>query len=274
MLNDITGAKEQCKLIPMRVNILGVGVSAINMDQALETVSDWIAERKAEFIICRDAHGLIRCQKDNELRRIHDKAGLVTPDGMPLVWLIRKAGQSHVSRVYGPDLMLALVGKTGYRHFFYGGTPGIPERLATVFRTKYPNVLIAGIYSPPFRSLSNEEDEKVCALIREAQPDIVWVGLGTPKQERWMASHVNRLNGAVLIGVGAAFDFHAGTIKQAPRWLQRSGFEWLFRLIVEPRRLWKRYFTVIPLFMLHALIQATGLKRYPLDDDCVKTPRR
>lgn len=258
-------------MISTRLNILGVGVSTISMDQTLETVSGWIEERKGRYIICRDVHGLILCQKDNELRHLHNDAGLVTPDGMPLVWLLRKAGYAHVSRVYGPDLMLALARKTGYRHYFYGGALGIPERLSNALKSKFPNIDIAGSYSPPFRSLSEEEDEKLSTLIRESKPDIVWVGLGTPKQEQWMASHVNRLNGAVLIGVGAAFDFHAGTIKQAPRWIQRSGFEWLFRLIVEPRRLWRRYLTVIPLFILHAFLQATGLKNYSLSDHHVKS---
>jgi N-acetylglucosaminyldiphosphoundecaprenol N-acetyl-beta-D-mannosaminyltransferase len=186
---------------------------------------------------------------------------------MPLVWLLRKAGYSHVDRVYGPDLLLALARRGGYRHYFYGGAPGVPEQLVSNLKSKFPSIDVAGIYSPPFRSLSAKEDETASALIRSSQPDIVWVGLGTPKQERWMASHVNRLKGAVLIGVGAAFDFHAGTIKQAPRWIHRSGFEWLFRLVIEPRRLWRRYFTVIPLFILHASLQATGLKKYSFSEN-------
>lgn len=243
---------------------MGVGVSVINMDQTLETVSGWIADRKSKYIICRDVHGLILCQKDEQLRRMHNDAGLVTPDGMPLVWLLRKRGYGHVTRVYGPDLMLSLASKSGYRHYFYGGAPGIPERLGEVLKSKFPGINIAGTYSPPFRSLSSEEDEETTALIRDSHPDIVWVGLGTPKQERWMASHVSRLDGAVLIGVGAAFNFHAGKIKQAPLWIQHSGLEWLFRLLVEPKRLWRRYLTVIPLFMLHASLQATGLKEYSL----------
>ncbi len=251
---------------------MGISISAINMGQALEIVSGWIAARKAEYVICRDAHGLILCQKDDELRRIHNNAGLVTPDGLPLVWLLRKAGFAQVGRVYGPDLMLALAGKAGYRHYFYGGAPGIPERLANILKNKFPSIDIAGTYSPPFRYLTTEEDEEVCALIRDSRPDIVWVGLGTPKQEQWMASHVNRLNGAILIGVGAAFDFHAGIIKQAPRWIQHSGFEWLFRLIAEPKRLWRRYFTVIPVFMLHAFMQAANLKEYPLNEHNRKAP--
>lgn len=251
---------------------MGIGVSAINMNQALEIVSGWIEERRAEYIICRDVHGLILSQKDSELRRIHNEAGLVTPDGMPLVWFSRIAGYAHVNRVYGPDLMLALVRGNRYRHFFYGGAPGIAERLASNLESKFPGIDIVGIYSPPFRSLSAEEDEAASALIRGSRPDIVWVGLGTPKQERWMASHVKDLNGAVLIGVGAAFDFHSGTIKQAPRGIQRSGFEWLFRLIVEPRRLWRRYLTVIPLFMLHSFMQALGLKKYSLSKYHEKHP--
>ena len=257
-------------MIPTRINIMGVGVSAINLDITLEVINDWKTTRKAEYIICRDVHGLILCQKDKELRRIHHDAGLVTPDGMPLVWLLRKKIRVCVSRVYGPDLMAALAGKKGYRHFFYGGAPGIPEKLIDVLKTKYPYINVAGAYSPPFRPISAEEDEKESKLIRDSEPDIVWVGLGTPKQERWMASHVNRLNGSILIGVGAAFDFHAGTIKQAPIWIQRSGFEWLYRLIVEPRRLWRRYFTVIPLFVLHATLQATGFKKYLINGNHLK----
>ena len=261
-------------MIPTRFNIMGVGISVLNMDKTLEIIHGWKADRKAEYIICRDVHGLILCQKDKELRRIHHDAGLVTPDGMPLVWLLRKTFSACVSRVYGPDLMAALASKMGYRHFFYGGAPGIPEQLVYILKNKYPGINVAGAYSPPFRPLSPEEDEEESKLIQDSEPDIVWVGLGTPKQERWMASHVNRLNGAILIGVGAAFDFHAGTIKQAPIGIQRSGFEWLYRLIVEPKRLWRRYFTVIPLFVLHATLQATGLKKYPINGNHLKGPGR
>jgi N-acetylglucosaminyldiphosphoundecaprenol N-acetyl-beta-D-mannosaminyltransferase len=254
-------------MTPARTNILGVGVSAVNMKQALEIVCGWAAQRRAAYVVCRDVHGLVLCQKDRELRRIHNAAGLVTPDGMPLVWLSRRAGHRHVTRVYGPDLLLALAGRAGLRHYFYGGGPGIAEQLARCLEHNYPGTSIAGTYSPPFRALNPEEDEAIVASIRASRSDVVWVGLGTPKQERWMASHVGRVGDSVLIGVGAAFDFHAGTVRQAPLWLQRRGLEWLFRLLIEPRRLWRRYFTVIPLFMLHAVAQASGMRDYSLDDD-------
>jgi len=182
----------------------------------------------------------MECQRDPELRRIYNASGMTTPDGMPLVWLSRLHGYHHVDRVYGPDLMLALCErsvKRGYRHFFYGGAEGVPEHLAARLQSRFPGLIVAGTYSPPFRPLRPEEDEQIVQLINETSPDIVWVGLGSPKQERWMAEHIDRLTAPVLIGVGAAFDFHTGRKPQAPRWMQRSGLEWLFRLLTEPRRL-------------------------------------
>lgn len=251
-----------------RVNILGVGVSAINMAQALDIIATWIRERQSHYVCITGVHGLIESQRDAALCRIHNNAGLVTPDGMPLVWLSRLKGQHHVSRVYGPDLMLAACeqGVTrGYRHYLYGGGEGVPEQLARALKARFPALQIAGTYSPPFRQLAPEEDEEVVRMINAAKPDIVWVGLSTPKQERWMAAHVGRLTAPVLVGVGAAFDFHAGIKKQAPLWMRRSGLEWLFRLVTEPRRLWRRYLINNPLFVLLALSQMAGLKRYSCD---------
>jgi N-acetylglucosaminyldiphosphoundecaprenol N-acetyl-beta-D-mannosaminyltransferase len=187
---------------------------------------------------------------------------------MPLVWLSRLHGHGHVTRVYGPDLMLALCEHSllkGYKHFFYGGGEGVPELLSNNLRRRFPGLRVVGGYSPPFRSLSGAEDERVVAAINEADPDIVWIGLSTPKQERWMTEHVGQLTAPVLIGVGAAFDFHSGLKRQAPRWMQRSGLEWLFRLATEPKRLWRRYFMNNPLFVLRVLQQALGLKRYSDD---------
>lgn len=255
---------------PQRINVLGVGVSAVNMAQALEVIDEWIAAGKGNYVCCRDVHGLVLCHNDDELRRIHAHAGLVTPDGMPLVWLGRHAGYACVDRVYGPDLMLALAERSlvkGYRHFFYGGAPEIPERLSCNLKTRFPDLNVVGCYSPPYRPLTEAEDATVTSMINEAQPNIVWIGLSTPKQEQWMMAHVNRLHGAVLIGVGAAFDFHAGVTRQAPRWIQRSGFEWLFRLAVEPKRLWRRYLKVVPLFAYYTALQKLGLKSYLIDDE-------
>jgi len=248
-----------------RVNILGVQVSAINMDIALTTIDQWIARRERHYVCVTGVHGVMESQTDEHLRRIHNAAGLVTPDGMPLVWLARGHGQPQTRRVYGPDLMLAVCEHsqtTGYRHYLYGGLEGVPETLAARLQARWPQLQIVGTYSPPFRALTPEEDARLVDQINQAAPDIVWVGLSTPKQERWMAAHVNLLNAPVLIGVGAAFDFHAGLKKQAPRWMQKSGLEWFFRLWTEPKRLWRRYLTNNPKFVWAVTLQWLGWRRY------------
>jgi len=246
-------------------NVLGVRVSSINMSIAMETIEGWIERHEPNYVTVTGVHGVMESQVDPDMRRIHNQAGMVTPDGMPLVLLGRYNGNKNVERVYGPDLMLALCEKSitnGYRHYLYGGNEGVPELLKSRLEQRFSGIKIVGTYSPPFRVLSNEEDEKAIKTINSAKPDIVWVGLSTPKQERWMAEHVGRLEGPVLIGVGAAFDFHAGLKKQAPLWMQKSGLEWLFRLLTEPRRLWRRYLRNNPLFILLIIQQALGLKRY------------
>lgn len=250
--------------------MLGVGVSAVTMSQALETIADWLLRREQHYVCVTGVHGIMESQRDEELRQIHNRAGLVTPDGMPLVWLSRLSGQSHVERVYGPDLMLACCRRSvleGYRHFFYGGGKGVAQRLAERLGSRYPGLRVAGTHTPPFRPLSAAEDQAIVRQINESAPDIVWVGLSTPKQELWMNAHVGRLNAPVLIGVGAAFDFHAGLKKQAPGWMQRTGLEWLFRLGTEPRRLWRRYLRNNPAFIWGVLLQAAGITRYELRAD-------
>jgi N-acetylglucosaminyldiphosphoundecaprenol N-acetyl-beta-D-mannosaminyltransferase len=250
-----------------RVNILGIGVSAITMSQALATIEGWLSRGEQHYACVTGVHGIMESQRDDALRRIHNRAGLVTPDGMPLVWLSRLNGKSHVERVYGPDLMLALCERSvvrGYRHFFYGGGEGVAQRLAERLCARYPGLIVAGTYTPPFRPLSGAEDQSIVVEINDVGPDIVWVGLSTPKQERWMDAHLGRLRAPVLIGVGAAFDFHAGLKKQAPHWMQRAGLEWLFRLATEPRRLWRRYLRNNPAFIWRVLLQTTGIARYEL----------
>jgi N-acetylglucosaminyldiphosphoundecaprenol N-acetyl-beta-D-mannosaminyltransferase len=246
-----------------RVNILGVGISALTMEIALHTIDGWIEQGDPHYVCVTSVHGVMESQRDPSLRQIHNRAGLVTPDGMPLVWLSRLMGFGFVERVYGPDLMLAVcersVGK-GYRHFFYGGAPGVADLLATRLQARTPSLDVVGTEAPPFRPLTLGEDETAAERINAVQPDIVWVGLSTPKQEYWMASQLGRLTAPVLIGVGAAFDFHAGLKPQAPRWLQRSGLEWSFRLVTEPRRLWRRYLVNNPWFLWLILLQALGMK--------------
>ena len=249
-----------------RLNILGVPVSAVNMAQAVATIESWIEKRQTQYVCVTGVHGVMESQRDEKLLRTHAGAGLVTPDGMPLLWLGRLRGFKEMDRVYGPDLMLRLCGRSltgGYRHYLYGGGEGVPERLSARLAERFPGIHIAGTYSPPFRPLSPEEDDAVVRRINAARPDIVWIGLGTPKQERWMEAHRDRLEAAVLIGVGAAFDFHAGSKRQAPHWMQRSGLEWLFRVANEPRRLWRRYLVNNTWFLTLVLAEACGLKRYP-----------
>jgi N-acetylglucosaminyldiphosphoundecaprenol N-acetyl-beta-D-mannosaminyltransferase len=250
-------------MTPERASILGVEVSAINMGMALDTIDRWIAGRHRNYICVTGVHGVIECQSDPQLRRIHNQAGLVTPDGMPLVWVSRLKNHRHVDRVYGPDLMSDVCTASaakGYRHFLYGGAPGLPERLADQLRKNYPGILIVGTYSPPFRPLTPEEDEAIVERINDSEADIVWVGLSTPKQEYWMAAHLGRLEAPVMVGVGAAFDFLAGLKTQAPRWIQRSGLEWLYRLATEPGRLWRRYFRIVPLFLFYMTLEFLGLR--------------
>ncbi len=246
-----------------RVNILGVGVSAINMDQAVRTIAAWLRAGEPSYVCVTGVHGIMESHRDAAIRDIHNRAGLVTPDGMPLVWLLKAAGHRHADRVYGPDLMLEVFGRCAdARHFLYGSSAGTLARLRRNLGQAFPQARIVGAHAPPFRLLTPEEDAEVVDRINRSGADIVWVGLSTPKQERWMAAHRARLRAAVLIGVGAAFDFHAGRVRQAPRVMQRAGLEWLFRLAMEPRRLWKRYLRNNPAFVWRVLAQQVGLRRY------------
>jgi N-acetylglucosaminyldiphosphoundecaprenol N-acetyl-beta-D-mannosaminyltransferase len=222
--------------------------------EAVDTIDRWVEGREPNYVCITGVHGVIASQDDADLRRIHNEAGMVTTDGMPLVWLSRRLTPrgTRVERVYGPDLMLAVLDRsetTGWRHFFYGSTRETLERLEANVHARFPRARLVGSYSPPFRPLTEQEEHDLAERIEVAAPDIVWVGLSTPKQERWMAEHVDRLAAPVLVGVGAAFDFHAGVKRQAPRWMQRSGLEWAYRVGTEPRRLAGRYVRSIPRFV-------------------------
>ncbi|MCW2248709.1 N-acetylglucosaminyldiphosphoundecaprenol N-acetyl-beta-D-mannosaminyltransferase [Azospirillum fermentarium] len=250
-----------------RVDVLGVGVSAINLDDAVSTIRTWVAGGRRSYVCVTGVHGVMESQDDPALRDIHNRAGLVTPDGMPLVWLLKHAGHRGADRVYGPDLMAAVFADTdtgdGPAHFLYGSTPEVLERLSRNLQARFPGCRIAGTFSPPFRPLTDAEEAEVAARINASGAGIVWVGLSTPKQERWMAAHRPHLTAPVLVGVGAAFDFHAGLKRQAPRVIQRSGFEWLFRLATEPRRLWRRYATNNPRFVVRIAGQLLRRPRPP-----------
>ncbi|MBI5769139.1 MAG: WecB/TagA/CpsF family glycosyltransferase [Verrucomicrobia bacterium] len=249
---------------PPRYNVTGVGVSALTLAQATGLVVGVRGQTRRGYICCGTAAGLTAARADPALQRIFNDAWLTTPDGMPLVWL----GPRGVSRVYGPDLMLAVcdAGRAvGLTHFFLGGAHGVADELKQRLSARFPGLAVVGTFSPPYRALEAGELAALRADLARLRPDVVWVGLGTPKQEHFMAEQWRSLDAGVLIGVGAAFDFHSGRVRQAPRWVQRSGFEWLFRLGTEPRRLGPRYLTTTPLFALRVLAQWSGLKKYPLD---------
>jgi len=193
---------------------------------------------------------------------------LNTPDGMPMVWLGRWSGAREMDRVYGPDLLVEVCQASesaGWRHFFYGGAPGTAPDLAAHLHARFPKLIVAGTFTPPFRPLTTDEMKELQAIVAAARPDIMWIGLSTPKQERFMSATLASLEVPVMIGIGAAFDLVSGKVRQSPRWIQRSGFEWLYRLVQEPKRLWKRYLKNNPLFVVRIVLQLSGLRRYSLD---------
>jgi N-acetylglucosaminyldiphosphoundecaprenol N-acetyl-beta-D-mannosaminyltransferase len=262
-----------CRVTPSqfpfsRLNVLGVGVSALNLQLATAAIEDWISAGQREYVCVTGVHGIIESRRDPAVRAVHNAAGLVVPDGMPLVWLLRLAGQRNSGRVYGPDLMLQLLERSvsqKFTHFLYGAAEPTLAELEAKLKARFPGLNIVGAFAPPFRALTSAEEDKVVAAVNRVNPDIVWVGLSTPKQEIWMAEHRARLSARVLLGVGAAFDFHAGRRRQAPRWMQHSGLEWLFRMCQEPRRLGRRYLYNNPRFILEIIAQITGLCKYTYD---------
>jgi N-acetylglucosaminyldiphosphoundecaprenol N-acetyl-beta-D-mannosaminyltransferase len=209
----------------------------------------------------------MEAQRDPSLLRIFADALLVVPDGMPTVWMGHLQGLRKMQRVFGPDLMLEVAWRSQakqFSHFFYGGGLGVAEKLCEALRRKCPSIRIVGTYTPPFRKLTNAEELGLFRMVDRLQPDVIWVGLSTPKQERFMADFLPRLNTTLMIGVGAAFDFHTGRLKDSPRWLKRAGLQWLHRLIQEPSRLGKRYLVNNPQFIFQAGFQLAGLKHYQL----------
>ena len=249
-----------------RVNVLGVGISVLNLETALAAIAAAVRARRGGYICVTGVHGVMEAQDDPAFKNILNRAFLCTPDGMPMVWAGKINGRREMRRVYGPDLMLEVCAwseTSGCRHFFYGGAEGVAELLAQKLKAKFPKLDVVGTYTPPFRALTAGEEKQLLAQVHAAKPDIIWVGLSTPKQEKFMAEFQPKLDATLMIGVGAAFDFHSGRVRQAPRWMQRSGLEWFYRLCSEPRRLAKRYFRNNPLFVLKFFSQLTGLKKFP-----------
>jgi N-acetylglucosaminyldiphosphoundecaprenol N-acetyl-beta-D-mannosaminyltransferase len=229
--------------------VLGVRVHAVQMSEALEQLRCWIDDGDpiTRYVAVTGMHGIAEARQEAQFRQVLNTADLVVPDGMPLVWLGRIHGFLLRDRVCGSELMDGFCRMTGsaYRHFFFGGAPGVAERLAQALHEKY-GIAIAGTYTPPFRALTEAEERNLASMVDKALPDVFWVGLSTPKQEKWMYEHRYKLRVPVMLGVGAAFDMNSGNARRAPAWMQVNGLEWLFRLASEPRRLWKRYLITIP----------------------------
>ncbi len=242
------------------INICDVPVSSVNINQACETIDGWIQARKRTYICVAPASTIVDSQSDHSYKKVLDNADMITPDGMPLVWAAKLMGDKNIERTYGPDLLLALCERgqeKGYGHYFYGGMESTCSLLGNVLKKKFSNIDIRGYYAPPFRPSHAQEDEEIIGRINGLNADVLWVGLGSPKQDYWMYEHREKLNVPVIIGVGAAFDFIAGVKRQAPWWMQRCGLEWFFRLCSEPKRLWRRYLIgntrFIYLLMRHAV---------------------
>jgi len=245
-------------------SVLGVRVDAVQIPDVISRIAAWVEERrKGNYIAVTGMHGVVEAQQNQAFNAILKQASLVVADGMPLVWIGRWYGLNLQRRVYGPELLEAFCRTTGerYCHFFYGGAPGVAEQLGGVLQQRF-GIRVGGVYSPPFRPLNAAEKLRLQDLVRDAQPDVVWVGLSTPKQETWMAEYRDLLGVPVMVGVGAAFDFLTGRTSQAPRWMREHGLEWFFRLVTEPRRLWRRYLLGGSTFIWHVALEMTGIKKY------------
>jgi N-acetylglucosaminyldiphosphoundecaprenol N-acetyl-beta-D-mannosaminyltransferase len=244
--------------------VLGVPVNAIQIPGAIATMEEWIRDKAGtHFVAVTGMHGVVEAQHQQAFKNILNSADLVVPDGMPLVWIGRRYGYKMPRRVYGPELMETFFKATGdrYSHFFYGGAEGVADFLAAKMQSRY-GIRVAGTYSPPFRSLTSEEEDQVAGMIQSAAPDVLWVGLSTPKQEQWMWAFHDRVDVSVMVGVGAAFDFHTGRVRQAPFWMREHGLEWLFRLVSEPRRLWRRYLIYGSQFVWNVNLEILKLRKF------------
>ena len=222
---------------------MGVRFDLIDCMRAFEAVQEWRAAGERRYVTITNPHSVMLCRRDREMGSATREAGLTLPDGVGIVLAARLLGYENGGRVAGPEFMLRCCDwgqRHGLRHYFCGGAPGVPEKLIARLSAEYPGMIAAGCHSPPFRELSAEEDAAMVQQINAAKPDVVWIGLGAPKQEKWMAAHAGRIAAPAMVGVGAAFDFHAGTVKWAPAWMRRAGLEWLFRFISEPGRMWRR----------------------------------
>lgn len=240
-----------------KYKVLNVQFDLVDYRAVMENIDRWRRNGQQHYLTLSPPHSVLMCHSDDELSRATDQANMTLPDGVGIILAANLLKYPHRGRVTGPELMLRLCdwGRAkDYGHFFYGGSQGVADMLAKRLAQKFPGLKVAGTYSPPFRKLTHQEDAKIIEDINSAGPDIVWVGLGSPRQEKWMASHVGKITATAMIAVGAAFDFHSGNVKWAPTWLRRLGLEWAYRFAKEPRRMWRRNLDS-PLFLLRVIQQ-------------------
>lgn len=243
-------------------NVLSSPIDSVTWKEAIGLIHHWSSSFESKYVCICNAHSVVTAKMDPEFAKVLNESDMSTPDGMPVAWMIRRLGNKDQQRINGPDLMwkyLEFASDKQESIFLFGGQQSTLDILTSKIQTEFPNVKIAGAYSPPFRPLTDEEDRSIVDMINNSGAGTVWVSLGCPKQEKWMADHKGKIN-AVMIGVGAAFDYHAGTIKRAPLWMQNNGLEWFHRLYSEPRRLWKRYFVTNTLFIYFAAKQLLNFK--------------
>ncbi len=249
----------------LSANILGLRVDAVNMTMVVEAIESAVANKQKGYVCVAGVHGVMEAFRNHDLALVFANAFLVVPDGMPTVWIGHLQGLKHMQRVFGPDLMLELISRSqaiGLSHFLCGGNYGVAEELRHSLQKRFPRAKIVGTYTPPFHSLTPEEEHWLVERLKDLRPDIIWIGLSTPKQEKFMARLQSRLPPAVMIGVGAAFDFHCGRIKDSPAWVKQCGLQWCHRLIQEPSRLWKRYLVNNSQFLYYIGMQLSGFRHF------------
>jgi N-acetylglucosaminyldiphosphoundecaprenol N-acetyl-beta-D-mannosaminyltransferase len=246
------------------VNILGVKVHATSMDRALARLQTAVAQNEKGYVCVTGVQGVMEAQMDSNLKRIINGALLTIPDGRPTVWVGWLRGLFQMRQVTGPTMMLricALSPENGYKHFFYGGNDGVADQLKESLTQRYPGLNVVGTYTPPFRPLTTEEEADLTRQVAELKPDFFWVGLSTPKQERFMDQYCSKLDAKIMLGVGAAFDMHTGRIKDAPYWMKFTGLQWIHRIWQDPKRLWKRYLVNNPKFVYQIALQLLGIRK-------------
>lgn len=265
---------QEQSLGPRKQSVVGIRISTTSYGEVVAVCREWIRQHReqlpeqksaARYICVTSVHGIVTAVKKPQFRAVLNGADIATPDGMPVVWALRSFGVANQPRVYGPDLMLALcrdAAACGHRIFLYGATEETLVKLSSRLRRLFPELSIVGTFSPPFRALTEAEELETMRMLQDSKADIVFIGLSTPKQDFWMARYAPRLPGMILAGVGAAFDFHAGVLRQAPGWMQKRGLEWLFRLVMEPARLWRRYLLETPVFLPLWAMQKLGILKY------------